>query len=58
MILQFYLLQLRSDLEAKVAASLEPFTVVKLKTQVVAGTNYFVKVRDKLSRRGIYTGRF
>lgn len=39
-----FLLQVRSDFESKAGKQFDEFTATQYKSQVVAGTNYFVKV--------------
>ena len=41
-------LQVREDTEDKVGKKFDEFEAVKYTTQVVAGINYFIKVRDTL----------
>lgn len=40
-------IKVKSAVEDKVGKKLDTYTPVSYKTQVVAGTNYFVKVRIK-----------
>lgn len=42
-----WLFKVKSAVEDKVGKKLDTYTSVSYKTQVVAGTNYFVKVRIK-----------
>ena len=43
-LLMYFFIQVREACEAKAGLSFEEFTAVTYKTQVVAGTNFFVKV--------------
>lgn len=43
--IHIWLFKVKSAVEDKVGKKLDTYTPVSYKTQVVAGTNYFVKVR-------------
>ena len=42
----FPVFQIRSDVESKAGGSFEKFLAVNFASQVVAGVNYFIKVRS------------